>query len=286
MATFTILGAGMMGSALAVPLVERGHEVRLVGTHLDEAIVGSLRKERFHPTLRMALPEGIQPLSHHELDGALDGADFLALGVSSAGLNWACAELAPRLRHGTPVFMITKGMRFEGGRMRVFVDVVADALPQAQGVAAIGGPCIAGELARRVPTCVVVAGRDRGFLEGLCEILRGSFYFPVLDDDPVGAEVCSALKNAFAMGVAIAAGLHERDGGEPGSVATHNVESAVFAQSVLEMQRVIRRVGGRPDGAAWLSGAGDLDVTNNGGRTGRFGRWLGRGVGLAQAVAN
>ena len=39
MAVFTVLGAGMMGSALCVPLVDRGHEVRLVGTPLDGAIV-------------------------------------------------------------------------------------------------------------------------------------------------------------------------------------------------------------------------------------------------------
>ena len=46
MATITVLGAGMMGSALCVPLADRGHLVRLVGTHLDAEIVTSLRKRR------------------------------------------------------------------------------------------------------------------------------------------------------------------------------------------------------------------------------------------------
>ena len=35
----TIIGAGMMGSALAFPARENGHEVRLVGTPLDADIV-------------------------------------------------------------------------------------------------------------------------------------------------------------------------------------------------------------------------------------------------------
>ncbi len=35
MAVITIVGAGMMGSALAFPARENGHEVRLVGTHFD-----------------------------------------------------------------------------------------------------------------------------------------------------------------------------------------------------------------------------------------------------------
>ena len=35
MALITIVGSGMMGSALAFPARENGNEVRLVGTHLD-----------------------------------------------------------------------------------------------------------------------------------------------------------------------------------------------------------------------------------------------------------
>ena len=39
MAIVTIIGAGMMGSALAFPARENGNEVRLVGTHLDREII-------------------------------------------------------------------------------------------------------------------------------------------------------------------------------------------------------------------------------------------------------
>ena len=39
MATVVIVGAGMMGSALAFPARENGNEVRLVGTHLDREII-------------------------------------------------------------------------------------------------------------------------------------------------------------------------------------------------------------------------------------------------------
>ena len=42
MAIVTVVGAGMMGGALCVPLSERGHEVRLVGPHLDQPIIDEL----------------------------------------------------------------------------------------------------------------------------------------------------------------------------------------------------------------------------------------------------
>jgi glycerol-3-phosphate dehydrogenase (NAD(P)+) len=64
----------------------------------------------------------------------------------------------------------------------------------------------------------------------------------------------------------------------------HNYESAVFSQSVLEMQQVIRVAGGDPASATGLAGVGDLDVTTNGGRTGRFGRLLGLGLTVPEAI--
>ena len=49
MATITIIGSGMMGSALAVPARENGNEVRLVGTHLDREIIDACRATNRHP---------------------------------------------------------------------------------------------------------------------------------------------------------------------------------------------------------------------------------------------
>lgn len=48
MAVITIIGSGMMGSALAFPARENGHEVRLVGTHLDKEIIAACKKTDKH----------------------------------------------------------------------------------------------------------------------------------------------------------------------------------------------------------------------------------------------
>ena len=39
----TILGAGVMGSAMCLPAADKGHTVRLVGTHLDREIIDSVK---------------------------------------------------------------------------------------------------------------------------------------------------------------------------------------------------------------------------------------------------
>jgi len=288
MARIVILGAGMMGTAFAWPLADRGHSVRLVGTHLDREIVEATRQTGVHPKLGLAVPDAAEIYPVEDLGRALDGADGIALGVSSAGVRWAGLQVARLGGAGLPIAMVSKGLEWNGTELRVLPDVLVEALgAEASDVApvAVAGPCIAGELARRVPTAVVFTGRSAELNETWAGWVRGPYYHVWTTTDVVGAEVCAALKNAYAMGIALAQGLHERAGGQPGSIALHNYEAAVFAQSIWEMQKLIRLLGGDAEQAAWLPGVGDLDVTCNGGRTGKFGRLLGLGLGRDEAIA-
>lgn len=279
----------MMGSALSAPLVERGHEVRLVGTPLDHDIIVSLKSGGPHPKLRAPVP-GVAAYFVEELEQALHGAEAIALGVSSAGVRWAAQALGPLLAAGPrPVAMVSKGLVWQDDRLDILPDVFQSLLPEATRAqvhpVGIAGPCIAGELLQRVPTSIVFTGRALPVCEEWAKLARGPFYFVKVEADAAGAETCAALKNAFAMGVGFGAGIHEARGGAPGSIAHHNYESAVFAQAILEMQRVVSLVGGNPQTAVGLPGTGDLTVTCNGGRTGRFGKWLGTGLSLPEAIA-
>ena len=280
----------MMGSALSVPFVANGHDVRLVGTRLDKEIIEALKQRAPHPKLRASLPAGVQPYFAEELDSALEQADAIALGVSSAGVSWAAEILGAQLaRRPVPVMMVSKGLVWQRERLEVLPDVFQALLPERarERVLPVGvaGPCIAGELLQAAPTSVVFTGRSQAACVELAELARNDFYFVQVEPDVVGAEACAALKNAFAMGVGFGAGVHEARGGGAGSVAHHNYEAAVFAQAIVEMQRIVELLGGNPKTVSGLSGTGDLAVTCNGGRTGRFGKWLGTGLSLREAVA-
>ncbi len=287
MANILILGAGMMGSALAFPISDAGHHVRLCGTPLDEAIIAQAKKDGTHPKLGLELPERVTPFAIGELAAAAQGIDAIALGVSSAGIDWASTILPSIARPGLPLFMITKGLVLEGSTLRTLPDVVKARLPNdGAGIspAAIAGPCIAGELARRVATCVVLAGHDAASLETIRSLIETPYYHLFPTTDVVGAEVSAALKNAYAMGIAFAVGKNEKAGGSAGSIAMHNLESAIMAQAIVEMSRVADRLGGSRDTVTSLAGVGDLDVTTNGGRTGRFGKFLGMGHSRDEAI--
>ncbi len=290
MSRVAIVGAGMMGSAMAWPLSDNGHEVRLVGTHLDREIILSCRGRNFHPTLHRALPPHVTPFFLEEIEQALEGVDFVIQGVSSPGVPWAAETLGRHLRPVVPVLAVTKGLALSRhGQLQILPDQFNDMLPDAlRGrvpLAAISGPCIAGELAGRRPTCVVFAGRDEALLRRLVAALQTETYRVWTSLDMVGVETCAALKNSYVLGISLAVGLLEVQGGvDEAGAHTFNLEAALFAQASLEMCRIVALMGGDPALVTGLPGVGDMYVTSRGGRTVRLGTLLGRGLSLDQAM--
>ena len=102
MAIVTIIGSGMMGSALAFPARENGHTVRLVGTHLDRQIIDTCRATNRHPKFTRDFPEGLEYYQIEELETALEGADLVIGGVSSFGVEWFGDFVLPRIPENTP----------------------------------------------------------------------------------------------------------------------------------------------------------------------------------------
>lgn len=290
MSRVAIVGAGMMGSAMAWPLSDNGHHVRLVGTHLDRDIVQSCRRNGWHPTLSRPLPPRVTPFFLEDIEIALQGVEFVIQGVSSPGVPWAAAMLGRCLTPGVPVLAVTKGLALTNqGELQTLPDLFDSLLPdRLRGrvpLAAIAGPCIAGELAGRRPSCVVFAGRDADLLHRLAANLQTDAYRVWTSLDVAGVETCAALKNSYVLGISLAMGLLEAQGGVDGAGAhSYNLEAALFAQASLEIRRMVALMGGNPDLAAGLPGVGDLYVTTRGGRTVRLGTLLGQGLPLQQAL--
>lgn len=290
MKTATILGAGVMGSAMCMPFVDNGMAVRLVGTHLDQPIVDSVRQSGMHPKLKVTLPQSVQAFSHTQFATALgDDTDFILLGVASAGVPWAIDMLAANMTRPMPVVMITKGMQPEVAGLGALPDVVAQALKQRLGfdvpVAAIGGPCIAGELAARRATGTVIVSRDAALAQRLAQAFAGAYYFPAHSTDMIGVELCAAFKNFYAITVGWAHGRNEVMEPAENLARNNNAAAILFDQAVREMMALCRALGGTAESVWGMPGVGDLYVTCQAGRNSRLGNALGRGLTYAEAKA-
>jgi len=287
MAIVTIIGAGMMGSAMCWPLVDNGHTVRLVGTPLDEEIISSVQKSRVHPKLKREIPEPVQAYFVNELPQAVADAKLVIGGISSFGVDWFAETAGPSFRPEMPVLTVTKGMVDRpNGHLDVIPVVLDEKVPAGLrgkiSFNAIGGPCIAHELAARRQTGVVFAGKDRKILSQLQAMLATPYYHIWPSTDVVGIETCAALKNAYAMGVSLAAGMMEAAGPD-GLANMYNPQAALFGQACYEMRKLVGALGGIEANVAWLPGAGDLYVTVFGGRTMRLGKLLGQSKSFDEA---
>lgn len=286
----TILGAGVMGSAMVLPFVDRGYTVHLVGTHLDENIVANVKASSIHPKLKVTLPPAAKAFSHGEFASALGtDTDLILLGVSSVGVDWAVEKLLANLHRPIPVLMVTKGMRAGNTSLSTLPEVVSARLRQKFGsdvpVAAIGGPCIAGELAVRRHTGTVIVSQSAGFAEALCRDLETPYYHPRPSSDMIGVETCAAFKNFFAISVGWAHGAMARIGHAENGAQNNNAASVIFDQSVREMMTLTMALNGTAESVWGMPGVGDLYVTCQAGRNSRLGNQLGRGLTYREALA-
>ena len=285
MKTITIIGAGMMGSALAFPARENGNIVRIVGTHLDREIIDTCRKTNQHPKFNKPFPEGITYYHIEQVREALSGADFVICGVSSFGVEWYAENILPILDETIPMISVTKGlMNQEDGTLICYLDYWQNKLDQIGSklsLNAIGGPCTSYELVAHDQTEVAFCGKDLGILRMIKSAMATDYYHISLSTDVIGVESAVALKNGYALGIALTIGLNQKAFGID-SELHFNSQAAIFGQAVREMSRLLDI-----QGALTLDnqviGFGDLYVTVYGGRTRLVGILLGRGLTITDA---
>lgn len=286
MAVITIVGAGMMGSALAFPARENNNEVRIVGTHLDREIIEGCLANNRHPKFEKDFPEGIKFYQIEELTEALLGTDVVIGGVSSFGVDWFADNILPVIPENVPVLTVTKGlMDTEDGKLLTYPDIwqkKLDSIGKKLSLNAIGGPCTSYELVAHDQTEVSFCGYDMETLKFLKEIMQTDYYHISITTDVTGIESAVALKNGYALGIALTIGLNQKNFGD--DTLHFNSQAAVFGQAAKEMYRLLHF-----QNAFSLNnlcvGVGDLYVTVYGGRTRLVGILLGKGLDIDEAKA-
>lgn len=283
MAVITIVGAGMMGSALVFPARENGHAVRLVGTHLDREIIDTSIRTGRHPKFEKDFPNGVEYYHIEDLEKALDGADLLIGGVSSFGVDWFAEKVLPLVPESLPVLSVTKGLvDTEDGELLCYPDYWTKKIaPMKRCLNAVGGACTSYELVAQDPTIVTFCGPDPTVLKAMKKWMERPYYQIETSTDVIGVETAVALKNAYAMGVTIALGINEKLNGVD-SKPHYNSQAAAFGQSTKEMQRLLRILAGS-DRSLYV-GIGDLYVTVFSGRTRLIGTLLGRGLSFDESM--
>lgn len=271
-ARIAVLGAGSWGTALAIHCARVGLAVRLWGRDaaLMAAIQSARRNARYLPDAEL----DATVLATASLEEALDGVPIVIAAVPSHGMRDVLTDARPFLADGAVVVSATKGLETHSlDRMSQVIGETAPGHP----VAVLSGPSFAAEVARGLPTAVVVASAEASTAARVQESLKGPTLRLYASDDVPGVEFGGALKNV----IAIAAGVVE------GLGIGHNAMAALITRGLVEMSRLACAEGSRRETLAGLSGLGDLVLTCTGdlSRNRRVGIELGRGRALADILA-
>ncbi|MBR1405881.1 MAG: glycerol-3-phosphate dehydrogenase [Bacteroidales bacterium] len=284
MAVITIIGIGQMGSALAFVAAENGNTLRLVGTPVDREVVDACRQAGRHPKLEQPFPAGTSYYYCEQWQEAVRGCDFVIGAVSSFGVEWFLNDILMKMDPSVPVLSAAKGLTdLEDGTLISYPEYWERALAKAgikREIYALGGPGTAGEIMAHDHTQVAICGQDPTILRMMKSALQTWWFHISLTHDANGLESAVAIKNAYALGVAMALGYaRRRDGDEEKS--HYNSQAAVFYQAAKEMIRVLQIQKADFDSA--LVGIGDLYVTVTGARTRKIGLLLGEGKTYEEA---
>jgi len=268
----TILGSGAMATAIAILLADHvGQDVSIWARSEEKA--EQLRNQRINakqlPGIR--IPDRVEIT--HEIDRAVDGAEFLVAAIPSQYLRSTLESLAESLTGNRPVISVIKGLENE-----TFLrpSQVIEETIGSRVVLSLTGPSHAEEIARRLPASVVVASGDVALARSVQTLLSTDRFRIYTNQDLIGAELAGALKNIIGIAAGISDGLGYGD----------NAKSALMTRGIVEISRFGMALGAEGETFAGLAGIGDLITTcvSPYGRNRMVGERLGRGESLDQIL--
>ena len=136
-------------------------------------------------------------------------------------------------------------------------------------ISVLKGPCLAKELARRKQTSVIIASKNIKISKWIGKMISTKYYIIEFSKDIRGVEVCSAIKNIYAMII--------------GAGQSLNTSSSLFQKSIMEMKYLTKYFKGKEITTLGLAGVGDLYVSAAGGRNSKMGSYLGKGFTFKNA---
>ena len=265
--TVAVLGGGAWGTALAMQMVRAGHAVRLWARDADAvAAIGEGANPRYLPGI--SVDRGIEATT--DLATALDGADCVLAVTPAQVARMTLEAMAGKLAPGVPVVLCAKGIEHDSG---LLLSEIAETLLPDNPVAALSGPSFAADVAKGLPTAVVIAARDAALAAKLAQRFSTERFRCYSTGDLVGVEIGGALKNVFALAA----------GAVTGAGLGASAQAAMVTRGFVELRRMGQAFGAEPETLMGLSGLGDLLLTCSSAQSRNFA--YGLAVGRAENLA-
>lgn len=271
-----IIGCGSWGLGIGFVLHARGHQLAYYSPFKEQ--VQKLREERTSAeTLKgVELPSSWSFSTR--LAQVVKDAEIVVVAVPSMAIRSVAQELGKLELDERPIVLsLVKGVEQES--LLRMSQILLKEIPwlTRTKLAVLSGPSHAEEVARYVPTTVVVASSSIRTAQKVQEVFSTEHFRIYTSTDVVGVELCGALKNVIAIATGIIDGLGLGD----------NTKGALLTRGLAEISRLGEQLGGQIRTFSGLAGMGDLVTTcvSKHSRNRYVGEEIGKGRKLEEILA-
>ena len=267
MKNIAIIGSGSWGMALGIHMARLGHNIKVWSYLKEEAdLINNEKKCKFLPGID--LPENI--FATQSFEECIKDTDYI-FHVTPSKVVRNTVKQYKEFVDKQPIIICSKG--FEADTLMTLNEIVEEELPKNK-IAVFSGPSHAEEVAKEVPTAMVLASKDNELLEELHEMLKNENMRIYLSNDIKGVEIGGALKNIIAFCAGILVSLNLGD----------NSFAALLTRGLVEVAKLGEAMGAKKETFYGLSGLGDLIVTCSSqySRNRKAGMLIGQGKSLEE----
>jgi Glycerol-3-phosphate dehydrogenase len=271
MSNISLLGAGTWGTALAILLANKGHDVTIWTKIENEARMLEEHRREIKNLPGAQLPEEVKITL--DLEEACKDRDLIVMAVASPYIRSTAKAASSFMKNGQIVVNVSKGI--EDKTLYTLSEVLKEEIPQAD-IAVLSGPSHAEEVSRKVPTTIVVGAQTKETARYVQDVFITEVFRVYTSPDMIGIELGGSLKNVIALAAGIVDGLEYGD----------NTKAALMTRGMAEISRLGIKMGGKMETFAGLSGFGDLFVTctSKHSRNWNAGNLIGQGKTMEEAM--
>ena len=262
-----VIGSGSWGIALANHIADMGNKVKVWSfTEEEKELINKEHKSNYIKDF--IINENV--VCSNDIKEVVEESEFI-LHVTPSKFSRDTFKMYKDYVGNKPVIICSKG--FEDSTLSTLDKVFKEELPTIR-VAALSGPSFAAEVARHIPTAVLLASEDEELLNEVSVLLSDETFRIYKSKDITGVQVGGALKNiiAFCIGVTVGLGFGT------------NSQSALITRGLAEISRLGVKMGGKYETFFGLSGLGDLILTcsSDESRNRRAGKLIAKGLSIEE----
>ena len=244
MKNIAIIGSGSWGTALGIYLAKQGNNIKIWSYAKEEAdLINNEKKCKFLPEAE--IPNNISCYLNYE--EVINGSDII-LHVTPSKVTRSTFKEYKKYITNQPVIICSKGLELD--TLYTLEEVIKEEKSDTI-IGILSGPSHAEEVAKNIPTALVLASKENKLLKELQTLFSSETLRVYSSNDVKGVELGGALKNiiAFCSGIANSMGLGD------------NSMAALITRGLSEITRLGIKMGAKAETFYGLSGLGDLIVT-------------------------